>query len=176
MQDLRLVALAAVLAVWWTISALNQFHSGAWTRRVRRYIPLELIPLWTFFAPNPARADSRLVWREEHNSKWGNWRELHFGFASAGGRWLANPELILNKAVSDLVGSLLSLPKEDRSVLLSSAYLALLNIVLAQPRPAGCSSLQFAVVRTSAGSFDRHVEVAYLSEVHEVADPTPYVR
>jgi hypothetical protein len=168
--DLRLNALAAVLAVWWVISACNQIHSGAWTLRLRRHIPLGLIPFWTFFAPNPARADSRLVWREEHDSQWGAWRELYFGFAPAGSRWLVNPELILNKAVTDLVGSLLRLGPEleDRTALLSSAYLTLLSIVLSQPRQTGCSSIQFAIMRTSGSSLARRVDPVFLSEVHDV--------
>ena len=177
MADYRLIALAAVFAVWWAVSACNQFHSGAWTLRLRRHIPLGLIPLWTFFAPNPARADSRLLWREEHGNEWGGWRELHFGFAPASSRWLVNPELILNKAVADLVGSLLRArsKRDDRSALLSSAYLTLLSIVLAQPDRAGGSSIQFTVARTSTDSLARRVEVAFLSEVHDTADPAAHV-
>jgi hypothetical protein len=175
--DLRLITIAAVFAIWWAISACNQFRSGACTLRLRRHIPLGLIPLWTFFAPNPARADSRLVWREEHGAEWSGWRELHFGFAPASSRWLLNPELILNKSVADLVGSLLRVCSErgDRSALLSSAYVTLLSIVLAQPRPTGCSSIQFAVVRTSAVSLARRIDIVFLSEVHEVADSFTHV-
>jgi hypothetical protein len=168
--DVGLTALAVVFTVWWAISACNQVRSGAWTLRLRRHIPLGLIPLWTFFAPNPARADSRLVWREEHDNLWSDWQELHFGFAPASRRWLVNPQLILNKAVTDLVGSLqrMSPELEDRSTLLSSAYLALLSVVLSQPRRFGCSSIQFAVVRTSKGSLTRRLDVVFLSEVHDV--------
>jgi hypothetical protein len=87
-----------------------------------------------------------------------------------------NPELILNKAVGDLVGSLLHarLEEEDRSAL-SSAYVTLLSIVLAQSRRTGCTSIQFAIVRTSVGSFARRVDVAFLSEVHDVADSVTHV-
>jgi hypothetical protein len=173
----RLIALAAVLAVWWAISACNQFQSGAWTLRLRRHVPLGLIPFWTFFAPNPARADSRVIWREEYGHEWEGWRELHFGFAPARSRWLVNPELILNKAVGDLVASLLHarLEEEDRSALLSSAYVTLLSIVLAQSRRTGCKSIQFAIVRTSIDSLTRRVDVAFLSEVHNVADSAIHV-
>ncbi|HEX7176983.1 MAG TPA: hypothetical protein VF240_17120 [Pyrinomonadaceae bacterium] len=176
-MDIPLLTIAAIFAVWWAISVCNQFRSGAWTLRLRRHIPLGLIPLWTFFAPNPARADSRLLWREEHGNEWGVWRELHFGFAPASSRWLVNPELIPNKAVTDLVGSLLRVrPKrEDRSALLCSPYLTLLSIVLAQFRRTGCSSIQFAIVRTSTDFPARRVEVVFLSEVHDTADSVTHV-
>jgi len=178
MPDFRLVGIAAVFVAWWAVSALNQVHSGALTVRLRRHIPLNLIPLWTFFAPNPARADSRLVWREERGGEWGAWRELHVGFAPARSRWLLNPELIQNKAVADLVSSLLRVrpAMRDRTALLSSAYVSLLNVVVAQPRRTGCSSIQFAVVRTARASAARRVEVAFVSEVHDLANAPAHVR
>lgn len=171
MRDPQLYVLAGVFVFWWILSALNQFHSGAWTRQIRKYLPLEIIPVWTFFAPNPARADRRLVWREEYNGHWSTWHELSFGFPSLRRRWLLNPELILNKAISDLTGSLPPLLKQDRSALLSSPYMTLLSTVLLQPRLPGCSSLQFAIVRTSMSDSARHIEIAFLSEIHEVSEP-----
>ena len=174
MHDWRLVALAGLFASWWLVSALNQVHTGAWMWRVRRHIPLGLIPLWTFFAPNPARADPRLIWREEYDGEWEGARELHFGFAPIGSRWLLNPQLILNKAIADLVRSLLTLDTdvEGRSLLLSPAYVALLSMVLSQPRRAGCSGIQFAIVRTSGSAGARQVETIFLSEVHSLASQT----
>jgi hypothetical protein len=80
--DWRVTLLAGVLAAWWLISALNQIRAGAWTLGIRRWLPAGVIPLWTFFAPNPARADSRLVWRDERAGVWQEWRELHFPFGS----------------------------------------------------------------------------------------------
>jgi len=169
-RDWRLIGLAGALASWWCVSALNQVHSGAWMWRLRRHIPLGLIPLWTFFAPNPARADPRLVWREEFDGSWEGARELHFGFAPIGSRWLFNPQLILNKAIADLVRSLLILDTSDqgRSLLLSPPYLTLLNMVLSQPRRPRCSGIQFAIVRTSGAATARQLETIFLSEVHSL--------
>ena len=166
------MALAALFAAWWVVSAINQIDSGALTRPLRRHIPFGLIPLWTFFAPNPAKADSRLVWRVEDDTGWGSWQELHYGYTPARSRWLVNHRLVQNKAVTDLVNSLNRVPREamvDRTALLSSAYLALLGLVVSQPRPAGCSSIQFAIVSSSRPSSSRQVEVMFLSEVHDLA-------
>jgi hypothetical protein len=172
-EDPRLVVLAAVFAAWWVASAVNQIDSGALTLRLRRHIPFGLLPLWTFFAPNPAKADSRLVWRVEGGSGWQLWQELHFGFAPARSRWLVNHRLVQNKAVTDLVNSLHRVPRSamvGRTALLSSAYLALLGLVVAQPRPVGCTSIQFAIVNSSRSSSSRQVEVVFLSEVHDLAE------
>lgn len=168
--------ITAIFVVWWAISACNQFRAGAWTRRLRQHIPLGLIPLWTFFAPNPARTDSRLIWREEGDGEWDGWQEVHLGFAPGWKRWLVNPELILNKAIADLVNSLrLSQTHLDRSVVLSSAYVALLSIVLNQRRRAGSLSIQFAILRTATGIEGRRVDVAFVSEIHDVCGLVTHV-
>jgi hypothetical protein len=176
-MDVRLIPLGVVFATWCVISAFNQFRSGALTLRLRRHLPLGVIPLWTFFAPNPARADTRLIWREEREQQWSGWREVHFGFAPASSRWLLNPELILNKGISDLISSLLCLKTEsdDRSHLLTSAYLALLSIVLNEAKTVGCSAVQFAVVRTSERTSPRRIKVAFVSEVHNVCISASHV-
>ena len=172
MSEPRVALLAYVLAIWWVISALNQIRAGALTLRVRRALPVGVVPLWTFFAPNPARADSRLVWREERGCAWQEWRELHFHFAPPSSRWLFNPTLVLHKAVSDLTAGILRVAPamSDRTALFSAAYLATLNIVLEQPRSAHCSAVQFAIVRTSRVGGLRRMEIAFVSEPHTVCD------
>jgi hypothetical protein len=176
--DWRLVALAAVLVAWWAVSAVNQYRAGAWTVRLRRHVPFALIPLWTFFAPNPARADSRLVWREECGGCWGTWRELHFGYGAPRSRWLLNPQLIQNKAVTDLANSLLRVrPRmDDRGMLLSGTYVTLLSLVLSQPRPRDCAAMQFALVRTAWSARSRQIDVVFVSEEHALGDVSADVR
>jgi hypothetical protein len=171
------LVIGAVFAVWWALSACNQFRSGAWTLPMRRHIPLGLIPSWTFFAPNPARADSRLIWREQHGDGWCAWRELHFGFAPVRSRWLINTELIENKAITDLVGSLqrIRADRNARDALLSSPYVALLNIVVDQPRRTRCTAVQFAIVRTSRIAAARRVDIIFLSEIHDLEDASIHV-
>jgi hypothetical protein len=163
------VAISIVFAAWWVISAFNQFYSGAWTRRLRGHIPLNLIPLWTFFAPNPARADTRIVWRLEDADGWRGWREMYFGFSPQWRRWIINPELILNKAINDLVSSLAA-NRDDpsgRGVLFSSGYLTLLSLVAAEAVSERHKAVQFAVVRTAAGAVERNLNIVFVSEAHE---------
>jgi hypothetical protein len=175
--DVRLLALVAVLAAWFGLSACNQIRSGALLKQLRRQVPLGLIPLWTFFAPNPARADSRLVWRFELEGRWSEWKELHFGFAPLARRWLFNPELVENKAVTDLTRALFGLDPEldPRSFLLSSSYITLLSVVLAQWRPPSSTAVQFAVVQTAMEPEKRRIDVAFVSEVHDARASAAHV-
>ncbi len=177
MENVGEVAIAVVFAVWWVISAFNQFHSGAWTFRLRCHIPLGLIPLWTFFAPNPARADTRIVWRVEHAHGWSGWQEMYFGFAPAWRRWIINPELTFNKAVSDLVRSLTPVHPDssDRSVLFSSGYLTLLSLVHAEAASQSRHAVQFAVVRTAIGAATRNLDILFLSEPHATCGSAVHV-
>ena len=164
--------LVVLFVAWFAVSALNQLRAGALTARLRRHIPLGLIPLWTFFAPNPARADSRLIWREEVDGRWQHWRELQLGFGSWRSRWLVHPQLISNKAIADLVNSLLRTDAgvDDRSTVLSSSYVTLLSIVSDRSTVDRASAVQFAIVRTSKLHGRREVALAFVSEAHEVSD------
>jgi hypothetical protein len=164
--------LAAVLTVWFVLSLLNQVKDGAAIARIRRWIPLGLIPTWTFFAPNPVKTDTRLIYRTDDGPDgWTPWREVYYGTARPAWRWFFNPNLIPNKAVSDLTGALVTRGEaafRDRSGTLSAPYIALLEtVVRAAARPTD-SLVQFALVRTSNTPGGRDVRIAFLSEVHEV--------
>jgi len=171
-MSLREVLLALLLAAWWALSALNQFRSGAWTARVRRRIPGVLVPSWIFFAPEPPRSDSRLVWRNEVDGRWGEWDELDFGFAPVARRWLFNPEVIEYKAVSGLSDALLSLGSVlgRRGFLLTSSYVALLSILVSRSPARRSTGIQFAVVRTNIAPHGRRFEVAFVSEIHDARE------
>ncbi|GAA3710759.1 hypothetical protein [Gordonia hankookensis] len=164
---------AIVLGAWWVVSAIHQIDSGRWTRRIRRRIPLGLLPGWTFFAPNPARSDSRLIWREYVDGAhggWLPWKELHFGFAPPHRRWLWNPELVLNKAISDLANNLPSGDEEtaSRTTLISASYVVLLSAVVRQVENPETVAIQFALVTTSWDGADRHNAVSFLGEEHDL--------
>ena len=169
--------LTVLLTTWWALSALNQFRSGAWTAGVRRYLPRVFVPSWIFFAPDPPQSDSRLIWRNEVDGCWGEWAELHFGFAPLSRRWLFNPEVIEYKAVSGLSDALLSLGSVlgSRGFLLASSYVALLSILVSQSRARSRTGMQFAVVRTNITSHGRRFEVAFVSEIHDAREAAPHV-
>lgn len=168
MTDPRAQLLAVVLIAWFVLSILHQPTRGAWTRPVRRHLPLGLIPTWTFFAPNPARDDLRLVWRDERNGVWGGWTEVVLPRSPVLRQGVLNPEAVSQKAVSDLVGMLSRSASgtDDLSWMLSTAYLALLGLVVNREREPGADAVQFAVLRTRWDGGARHVDVSFLSAEH----------
>ena len=92
-----------VLGAWVFLTAVNQF-SGSWTRALRRVDVLSLIPVWTFFAPNPVLTDSRLYYRTiAPDGAVSVWEEIHppGNRTSVAGLW--NPQKRATKAVFDMV-------------------------------------------------------------------------
>lgn len=168
MSDPRAQLLAVVLFAWFVLSIIHQPKRGAWTRAVRKRLPLGLLPTWTFFAPNPARDDLRLVWRHERDGVWGGWNEIVLPRSPVYRQGVLNPEAVPPKAVSDLVGMLSRSASrtDDLRWMMSAPYLALLGLVVNCDRPHGADAVQFAVLRTRWESGARRVAVNFLSAEH----------
>ncbi len=130
----RLVALG--FSMWLGASAIEQLRFPG-VQRYRRWDVLDLIPVWTFFAPNPATGDFYVVYRDELRS---GTRTIWAGTAvpPARRRLLAsiwNPDRRATKALFD-IGSALALMARDfadpDAVQLTLPYLALLTFVCSQ--------------------------------------------
>jgi hypothetical protein len=130
----RLVALT--FTGWLGASAVEQLRFPG-VQRYRRWDVLGLIPVWTFFAPNPATGDFYVVYRDELNSgALTAWVET--ATPRARQRLLAsiwNPDRRATKALFD-IGSALSVVARDfadpEAVQLTLPYLALLTFVCSQ--------------------------------------------
>ncbi len=88
-------------------------------------------------------------------------------------RWLWNPSRYRNKAISDLTnglyGALQLCRDEPRMVMLSSSYISLLHLVMAQPLTSlEADRREFAIVKTYGFGSSRQLEIAFTSEVHRV--------
>ncbi|MBV1855727.1 hypothetical protein [Catellatospora tritici] len=164
------VVLSMILSAWWLASAVNQIEGWSVVKRLRRWDGLSLLPRWTFFAPNPAQADVRLLWRDEVAGSWLPWQEYRTPFGSRWCRWIYNPDLVPNKAIHDLSESIAKTATNlgDRTVTLSAPYLALLAIVMDLPTSAGTQSREFAIVRTAGLAGQRMLEVSFVSDPHVV--------
>ncbi len=167
------VTASAVLGVAFVASVVHQFRRGWWLR-IARFDVLYLLPRWSFFAPNPGHHDLHVVYRDWQLGAAGGWRELRATPTNPVTRWFWNPDRFARKAVFDmtsaLLGALAAEPEtQSRTVLLTSSYIHLLGWVLAQEEcVTDVSARQFAIVRSSTTPDARHVEIAYVSELHPV--------
>lgn len=53
---------------WLILTCFNQFHSDRVKQRLARIDILRLLPVWTFFAPNPGVSDFNLLYRAKGKS------------------------------------------------------------------------------------------------------------
>ncbi len=173
MDYLLLSGVCIWLSAWLAVSIVAQFSD-----RVGDYFPrskrLGLIPLWTFFAPNPGVHDLHLLYRDK--LKGGGVREAYC-VPTIDRRCLRhsfwNPEKFRNKILSDLAESLVvqyaQIVKDQRNVriiMLSTAYLVLVNLAMKMPRSPDVVARQFILARDK--TFESHParEIIFLSEFH----------
>jgi hypothetical protein len=166
-----LFAIAVVVAVGALVfTAAAQFRTLRLERWARSRDVFLLLPMWTFFAPNPGTTDARLLWREALGSRHlGPWHELSPP-RSHPMRAIWNPNRRIQKAIA-VAGGLLAHAGESESTTLTIPYLLLLNYVAAQTGSPHAIARQFAVVRTSGESpaFDE-VRMVALSRWHAVGE------
>lgn len=152
------ILVIAALALWLGLTIVNQFFAGSWPW-LHRHDPLQLVPGWTFFAPEPGRRDLHLLYRDVFGDRPGDWAEVSLiaprGLRAA----LWNPGKRGKKVLIDTVQSLLLLAEElgeaTHPLKISVPYLLLLQVVTAMPREDGATARQFQVVE-SHGTFGGH--------------------
>src|SRR5215210_3051032 len=123
------VVVVIVYILWVAATVANQFHSWcpAWLRAVDVF---GLIPVWTFFAPNPGMTDYYLLYRDRlPGGSFDNWRKVELKPSENGFRLaLWNPAKRKHKALSDMVSSLIRLANQSRSeALVTVPYILILN-------------------------------------------------
>jgi hypothetical protein len=171
METLWTGVVAIVLGLWFVASVVHQV-APLWTTRFVPHELFGLLPRWLFFAPNPARDDTHIVYRDRRHSEWCSWQVLTPAIGTRRWRWVWHPQRYPTKAATDLVNglrrSLNVHGDEPRAILLSNPYLALLHWVTAQPLEAGVTHRQFAVVTTRGFADEEALDVLFVSEAHRL--------
>jgi hypothetical protein len=104
------IVVIVIYVVWGAATIANQFHRWcpAWLRAVDIF---GLVPIWTFFAPNPGMTDYYLLYRDRlADGSFDNWREVDLKQSENGVRLaLWNPTKRRHKALTDMVSVLIRL-------------------------------------------------------------------
>ena len=140
-------AVSAVLMLWLGASAIGQLGSQR-VQRLRRMDFLGVVPVWTFFAPNPATGDIYLVYRDDVTRRW---TEIHIRRPRRSWRasvW--NPDRRAAKALFDIAGEIVQSAHGSRTrgaVQLCVPYLTLLGFVCGHAaREPAASAVQFMLL------------------------------
>jgi hypothetical protein len=161
-------AIPAILALWALLTLLNQFHP-LFQRRVsrglaarlvawaKRYDACALVPLWTFFAPNPGTRDHDVFYRDQLlDGTLTPWRALG---EEPPGWWRVvwNPRKRFRKGLMDMSRALtrqlianVRVGGDPRHILVTMSYLGLASRIAAVERGPLSARTQF-LLASSAG-------------------------
>ncbi len=157
--------LAAVLLLWFLLSAAKQFE------RIEPRLPGgflgELLPNWKFFAPEPGMSDYRIALRQHGKTGWTDWADIT-PLRRQPLRWLLHPAKFEAKAMLDVVAFLL----EDRrratppeAIAISWPYLVLLRYA-SECAGQKKDMVQFAIVRSREFDSQRTSSPVFVSDSH----------
>jgi hypothetical protein len=176
-------ALAAILVIWFLLSALNQINPIS--TRLGPYDPLGLLPRWTFFAPHPGIYDYHLLYRECDSSETqlgniqmveaakhliGPWVQVP-DVCPGSTRVMWNPQRRVTKTITDIVAGLtmirLAYPELGDGIQYTSYYWLLLHLIQRESRRAA-QRRQFAVIQSHGFPPERTSAVFFISNFHIV--------
>jgi len=166
------IVVITVYVVWLAATIVNQFHSWCpkWLKAVNVFA---LIPIWTFFAPNPGMTDYYLLYRDRlPDGSLDNWKKIELKASDNGFRVaLWNPTKRKHKALTDLVSTLTQVVKRQGSegLVVSVPYILILNFITSRPHSLGTDGTQFMVLEH--GGFSNEPErsrVLVMSGIHRL--------
>jgi hypothetical protein len=166
------VVVIVIYVLWGVATIVNQFHSWCpkWLRAVDIF---GLIPVWTFFAPNPGMTDYYLLYRDRlPDGSLDNWKKIELKGAENGFRVaLWNPTKRKQKALSDLFTSLIEFVRHGGidAAVVSVPYILILNFITARSHTLGTGGTQFMVLEH--GGFANQPErsrVLLMSKIHRL--------
>lgn len=166
--------LGLLFASWFVGSILNQF-SFRWFRHVRKFDCFYLLPVWTFFAPNPGRSDYHLIYRDRRaDGSLSEWLQLPLVEARKPYSFIWNPEKRSKKVLFDTVSNCATgiAPEarfDLRPVVLSISYLTILNAVSHHGATSGITHRQFVVAETTGFHRTGTPRIVLRSEFHSIA-------
>jgi len=164
------IAAICLLAAWLVLSVLGQIRFGAlyW---VRAWDVFGIIPMWWFFAPNPARHDFYLLYRDQlKDGSRTEWTEVKIGTNRKWTNLIWNPGRRERKALFDVVTSLAreAATTGDITIQVSVPYLSLLNYVSRLPRTPASELTQFLLMQSEVETYKNPPTAVFMSNLHRV--------
>jgi len=166
--------LIIVFVSWMILTAICQFKKNRLSQWIKAHDVLTLIPLWTFFAPNPGTKDYHLLYREKDDKGTrSDWFEVEMNAGRSFWSFLWNPAKRRNKILSDVIQSLIDIMPEVKtnpnSIMVTLSYLLVLNFVGSLDNNSSDSiSRQFMLAESEGFVENVHPALILLSPEHPV--------
>ena len=166
------VLIIIFFSCWFILTFINQFRFS-FTKKLKSTDIFHLLPVWTFFAPNPGTSDYHFVYRVmNENNRVSEFIEipLHENRNLISAFW--NAQKRVKKALADLVMSLKQICEtkaaDDDNIKLSFSYIALLNFLSNIPKPPDTKFIQFAILESGGFIDSENPRLIMCSEFHHV--------
>ena len=161
---------AALLALWFTVSVIGQFDSEL-ARRLRSHDHFSLIPRWTFFAPRPGVTDYHLLYQGFQHETDFAWREVALSEPRTlfGAIW--NPQKRNRKALGDSVRAFVRMTRSlDHETLwqlqYTIPYIAVLSYLADISKSAECTHIRFIILESDGYYSEQEPRLLFLSARH----------
>jgi hypothetical protein len=156
---------------WIVMTILLQVNPAGRIRWFKNFDYFALIPVWTFFAPNPGTTDVHLLYRDKlRDGTVRSWREVPCRAGPLRALW--NPNKRLQKGLSDIGVAVqrYAATHLDRPelVLTHPGFIILLNFVTQQPHAPLALFTQFTIARSYGRGSDAPADVMFLSTFHRL--------
>ncbi len=172
---------AIVVGIWIGLTILNQMkRTRRWVTFIVAYDVLGLIPIWTFFAPNPGNTDTHLLYRDLYgDGTITQWKELNL-VKRRNVLHIWQPKRRISKAVVDVFPDLLNNFDDNETVtesefkplpktkMLSFPYILLLNLTCMEQTDIFSERRQFAIAKTNGHNWRSEPTVFFVSAFHEI--------
>jgi hypothetical protein len=170
------ILLIPILLIWLILSVFAQFSKSKYILQIKLHDHFALLPLWTFFAPNPGVTDYRLLYRDTFfDGQITPWKEVELsGTSPVNAIW--NPEKRSRKTIVDSCQILFQILSNtnansalvSNSVLVSMPYLTILCYVMNMPRNNLCEYRQFLICSTYGFYTSKEPDILFISQTHRM--------
>lgn len=163
-----------VLLLWTFLSILNQF---IFFRKKMNWF--NLLPVWTYFTPNPTPPDYRLLYRTKSNNLFSSWKEIRNSKFNSNLKFIWHPtkryRKLVSTSTSNLVSEIINLYGSeisgfDYSLLeLRLPYKIILSIMFCESKQIDVNYFgQFLIVRRmETQNKTKEVKIIFKSKSHQ---------
>ena len=157
---------------WFALTVANQFDYP-WVQALKAYDFFDLLPKWTFFAPNPGTSDYHLLYRGmDVAGGLSPFKEISLLSRKHLVAAFWNPGQRRKKVLSDLVMDLHRLcwsdSVDENNIKTTLSYVAILNFLTSIPKQAHIKSVQFAILTSEGFEGSDNPKLVICSEFHNV--------
>jgi hypothetical protein len=162
----------SLLGIWLFLTIVAQFSGIRWIKWIIDRDPFDLIPSWTFFAPNPIISDYQILYRDKlFNGQFSNWEQVQYRDYSIF-HSILNPDKRRRKAIAGYCKTILksaSKNLKNEAITSSYPYLVILTYIMSMPKNHLCEYRQFLIARSFGYKSSKQPDILFISNLHNLS-------